>query len=201
MSAYWFRCHEEYDKLCSAFAETVEAAGKGELEFEDENTVDAKMAKLLLLDQLSRNCFRGTPKAYSFDAIAQLLVREIAPPLVRTMEQPADIPSIGPSIEQLKGEFYPPYISFIITALTHSEQMEDHELCQQLLQRAVETSPPHLHVYFEGEEQAELVRKEILQRFGRYPHRNRTLGRFSTPEEEAWLGNENELPEWARRKS
>lgn len=200
MPPFWYGRNEEYDKLCSRFADAIEAAGKGELEGEEwEETADGEIAQVILCDQLPRNCFRGTPKAFAFDQHAETVVRQIVKPLVAAMEQPADIPSLGPSIENLKGEFYPPYIAFLITALSHSEQLEDHELCQQLLIRAIETSPPHLHVYFEGEEKSVLEHKNVIERFGRYPHRNKQLGRENTPEEEAWLSNVEELPVWARQ--
>ena len=83
-----------------------------------DETVDGAMAKILLCDQFSRNCYRGTAKAFSFDPTTQIVLRSIVKPLITAMEQPADIPSIGPSIEGLKGEFYPPYIAFLTVALT-----------------------------------------------------------------------------------
>jgi uncharacterized protein (DUF924 family) len=199
MSLYWYRGNAEYDKLCRNFSEMVESAGAGNLTGEEwDGTVDGKMAKVLLCDQFSRNCFRGTAKAFSFDSATQMILREIVPLLLTAMEQPADVPSVGPSIDELEGEFYPTYLAFLITALMHSEQMEDHDLCEKLLLRAIETTPPNLHIYFEGEEKAEMERRKILDRFSRWPHRNKILGRQSTPEEEAWLANEKELPEWAK---
>jgi uncharacterized protein (DUF924 family) len=115
------------------------------------------LALVLLLDQFPRNAFRGTPRMFATD------------PKARDMARAAVDAGFDQAIEpQLRGFVYLPFM--------HSEDAADHE-------RSVALNRP-----LGGESQrfAEHHR-DIIARFGRFPHRNAVLGRTSTPEEQAFL--------------
>jgi len=77
MTAIWFSMGDkEYDNLCKPFSNVIREAAQTSFP-EWENTVDSKMAKMILFDQLSRNCFRGTDEAYKYDHLSQPLAREL----------------------------------------------------------------------------------------------------------------------------
>jgi uncharacterized protein (DUF924 family) len=115
------------------------------------------LALLILLDQFPRNAFRGSPRMYATDAKA----REVARPAI---EAGFDL-QVEP---QLRPFFYLP--------LMHSERLEDHDRCVELARPV-------------GGEHYRFAQhhRSIIERFGRFPHRNALLGRASTPEEEAFL--------------
>lgn len=200
MAPFWYDGHKLYDNLCLSFAKTIHAAGRKELRGEDwHKTVDGKMAQILLCQPLARSCFHGGSQEYQYDSTGLELARELSEQLVMSVDLP-EIPSIGPAIASLKGEFYPPYISFLVSTLMRSEDLRNHDLSAALLTKGIETSPPHLHSYFEGEEQLLLERRRVLEQFGRFPHRNAILNRNSTKEEWRWLSKTNSLPYWAKVK-
>jgi uncharacterized protein (DUF924 family) len=115
------------------------------------------LALLLLLDQFPRNCFRGTPRMYATDALAREASRQA---IERGHDQAIEPP--------LRVFFYLPF--------AHSEDLADQE-------RSVALTVPL------GSEFAKhaLGHRDIVQRFGRFPHRNAVLGRPSTPEELQFL--------------
>jgi uncharacterized protein (DUF924 family) len=115
------------------------------------------LALVLLLDQFPRNVFRGTPRMYATDAKA----RAAADLAIRA--------GFDRTVaEELRQFFYLPFM--------HSEQLEDLERCVTLNEQV-------------GGEPLRYARhhRDIVARFGRFPHRNRVLGRPSTPEEERFL--------------
>jgi len=115
------------------------------------------LALLLLLDQFPRNAFRGTPRMYATDAAA----RRIATAAVdagRDQQMPVE----------LRTFFYLP--------LGHSEDLADQERCVVLCHHL---GPP--------DSTSSERHRDIVRRFGRFPHRNPVLGRNMTPEEQAFL--------------
>jgi uncharacterized protein (DUF924 family) len=188
MEKFWFGGHEDYDKLCQPFAPVIRDCEKQRLSADEPwNTcVDGKMSQLILCDQLSRNCFRGTDEVYAYDDTALDIARFLA----KT--------SIFGTCSLLEGEFYPPYATFVVTALMHSESLEDHEKALEILEWAASESNSSLQSMWESQRAHELAHKKVIDEFGRYPHRNKKKNRESTKEELAWLANENELPGWAK---
>jgi uncharacterized protein (DUF924 family) len=183
MNDLWFTGGEEYDRLCQPLRDTIRAAGKGLLDWND--SVDGLMGQLVLCDQLSRNCFRGTPEAFAYDDRAVSLARQLT-----------DRALSGDAATQQ--EFYPPYLCFMVTGLMHSESVENHEKALEVLNHAEATSPEHLKDWWKNQRDFELDHKRVIDRFGRYPHRNCLKGRQSTPEESMWLSDEENLPGWAK---
>lgn len=118
---------------------------------------ESSLALLLLLDQFPRNCFRGTAHMYATDPLARHYGHEA---MRRGHDMTIDA--------ELRIFFYLP--------LMHSEDLEDQELCCKLCQPLGERYFPFA-----------VEHRDIVKRFGRFPHRNDILLRESTPEEKAFL--------------
>lgn len=196
MFPYWYGGAKEYDLLCQDFRDAIRSSGKGELDDQEEwqSTVDGKMAQIILCDQLSRNAFRGQEEAFAFDEKGLDVARELSNGLV-ALEPKKDQDIVLPN---LTGLVYLPYLQFVISPLMHSELLPDHELAMEVAEFSIEAAPEHLREQFEGTKAFELEHKVVVERFGRYPHRNANLGRESTSEELEWLSNTDELPGWAK---
>ncbi|MCS3409413.1 DUF924 family protein [Serratia sp. AKBS12] len=154
----WFKKDDEFDRqLHGRFAEIWQAAAAGELAHW-RDTIEGRLAEIIVLDQFSRNLFRGTPRSFSCDGMALVLAQEA----VRSGE------CARLSVEQ-RGFLYLPFM--------HSESALVH---QQALALYRELNNGDQLEY-------ELRHKAIIDRFGRYPHRNAILGHTSTAEEQAFL--------------
>jgi uncharacterized protein (DUF924 family) len=121
------------------------------------DTAESALALVLLLDQFPRNAFRATPRMYATDVLA----REAAAAAIAAGFDHAVEPA-------LRLFFYLPF--------AHSESLADQERSVTL----------HLGLGKDGARHA-LGHRDIVRRFGRFPHRNALLGRTSTPEEVAYL--------------
>ncbi len=139
------------------FGETLEAAARCEL-FAWRATPEGQLAEVLVLDQFSRNVYRDTARAFAQDALALALAQELV-----ARGQDRSLPVVQRSFA------YMPYM--------HSESALVHAQAVALF-----TQPG-----MEDTLRFELRHQEIIERFGRYPHRNVLLGRESTPEEMAFL--------------
>ncbi|MEM7798987.1 MAG: DUF924 family protein [Chloroflexota bacterium] len=145
----------EFDQLIrDRFGVVHAAAVSGELwEWRDEPL--GRLAEIIVIDQFSRNMFRGRPESFAYDRLALTLAQEA----VRSGADQA--------LEKTQLPFlYMPYM--------HSESKKIHEVAMILFKDL-----PNLDY--------EIKHKEIVDRFGRYPHRNEILGRGSTPEEIEFL--------------
>lgn len=144
-------------KIRERFLETFEAALAGKTA-EWRKTPEGRLAEIIVLDQFSRNMFRDTAKAFSGDALALQLAQAAV-----AASDDQKIP-----IDQ-RAFLYMPYM--------HSEDPKVHEHAVELFsQKGLE-----YNLRFE------YAHKKIIDRFGRYPHRNEALGRVSTPEELEFL--------------
>jgi uncharacterized protein (DUF924 family) len=159
----WFKSTEEFDDaLQQAFLDDYEAAAAGALS-SWEATPEGALALVLLLDQIPRNIFRGSARAYATDAQARAVAdRAVSNGFDRL------VPPVW------RGFFYMPF--------HHSENLEDQRRSLALI-AGLPRDP----------DQAGSLRRygvpyiEVIERFGRFPHRNRVLGRESTSEEIAFL--------------
>ena len=145
------------EAIRTRFGATLEAAARGEL-FAWRATPSGRLAEIIVLDQFSRNMYRDTARAFAQDALALVLAQELV-----TSTQDRSLP-VAQRIFA-----YMPYM--------HSESALVHTQAVALF------SPPGM----EDNLRFELRHKEIIDRFGRYPHRNAILGRTSTAEELAFL--------------
>lgn len=190
MRRFWFFDVGDLDELSKPFSELVRSAGQGKLVGYDWNrTVDGKMAQLVLCDQLSRSIFRGSQEAFAYDAQALGLARLLCDSLLAGK---------GAIEEPLAGEFYPPYLVFLQTALMHSECVEDHAQLSDVNDYADRQGPVILRDWFAMMRTGGEAHTRVVERFGRYPHRNAANGRINTAAEDAWLADVDNLPNWAK---
>lgn len=193
MQGIWYGANPEYDKLCQTFASVIREAGNKEFLNDPiwSTSIDGKVSQMLLCDQLARNCFRGSDEAFQYDSMAQELSVDLCSQFLGgEMEVPV-----------LAGEMYPPYVTFMILPLMHSEAIENHQLGMKVVEYALSDKsgvPKHLHENFKATGDFLMNHKQVIDRFGRYPHRNKKLGRESTKEELAWLADTDNLPGWAK---
>ena len=158
----WFKSSDSFDdELRARFTEIHQQAAQGELASWRE-TIHGRLAEIIILDQFSRNIYRGSTAAFSCDNMALALAQE-------AIKQP-DLNDL--SITE-KGFLFMPYM--------HSESLLIHQEALRLF------SEPGL----ENQLHFEQLHLDIIEKFGRYPHRNQILGRISTPEEIAFLKEPN----------
>ena len=116
------------------------------------------LALVLLLDQIPRNIFRGSAHAFATDPLA--------------------LHYAGRAVEAgLDGQVEPALRAFVYMPFEHSEALADQRRAVELftqLGNAQSLKYAHAHL-------------DVIEKFGRFPHRNRALGRVNTPEEQAWL--------------
>jgi uncharacterized protein (DUF924 family) len=145
------------ETIRTRFGATLEAAAKCEL-FAWRATPDGRLAEVLVLDQFSRNVYRDTARAFAQDALALALAQELV-----ASGQDRSLPLAQRSFA------YMPYM--------HSESALVHTQAVALF------AQPGM----EDTLRFELMHQSIIDRFGRYPHRNAILGRESRPEELSFL--------------
>jgi uncharacterized protein (DUF924 family) len=126
------------------------------------------LALVVVLDQFPRNIHRGSPLAFACDPLARAIAQ-------RAIARGFDLMLA----RQRRFFFYLPY--------EHSENPADQERSVALFRAWVETSPPEERARAEHHFEFILRHQEIVQRFGRFPHRNAALGRATTPEEAEFL--------------
>jgi uncharacterized protein (DUF924 family) len=123
-----------------------------------EDTPDSALALVIVLDQFPRNMFRGNARAYATDSLARAAAERA---IARGFDQRIAMPE--------RIFFYLPF--------EHSESALDQECCLALVRATGDA---------EFLKWAKL-HADIIRRFGRFPHRNASLGRATTPEEEAFM--------------
>jgi len=167
----WFRGGAPFDGECTGrFAATLEAAMRGELEHWKESP-RGRLALIILLDQLSRNIYRGTPGAFQQDGRALAACRE-------GIEQGHD--------EQLS----PMERSFFYMPLEHAEDREVQALSVRLFESLAQESSAEWREQLEANAGYARQHWDIVEKFGRFPHRNALLDRDSSPAEEAYLAHD-----------
>ena len=151
----WFSSSNDLDvRIKDQFEATYHQVVAGE-KAHWRDAPEGRLAEIIVLDQFSRNMFRGTAASFAADPLALALAQEA----VRNGDDR--------KLEIEKRVFlYMPYM--------HSESAKVHEQAMELFRET-----PNLKY--------EVKHKAIIDRFGRYPHRNKALGRKSTPEELAWM--------------
>lgn len=187
----------EYDDLCRCFSETVRRVGRhGSFDSNSQDShlseIDMTMSRLILCDQLSRNCFRGEAEAFAYEHVAIGAARSVAEAALASLKHGMICP---------QGEIYPPYLSFCATAIMHSESLSDHELAVEVIELGKKAAPSHLKSFFELQMGIESEHMDVVKRFGRYPHRNTALGRPTTPDEATWLSDYDNVPAWAKTQT
>ncbi len=168
--AYWFEKNDDFDKrINEKFGEIWQAAKQGECaswrraqsQTDNNNAITnlaGRLAEIIVLDQFSRNLCRDDARSFSQDGMAVVLAQEaIKQPYFATLPME--------------------WRRFTIMPFMHSESLAIHEQYLPLFEQLNDESTlgfEHRH-------------KDIIEQFGRYPHRNETLGRESTADEKAFL--------------
>lgn len=154
----WWTADPEFDQsIKERFGALLEQARHGEL-FAWRKEPEGRLAEIIVLDQFSRNIWRNTPAAFAQDSAALVLSQEAV--------------SNG-----ALGALSPLERAFLLMPYMHSESPAIHVVAERLFH---EFTPENNYNF-------ELRHKAIVDRFGRYPHRNAILGRDSTPEETEFL--------------
>ncbi len=156
--AQWWKKDPELDQLIKErFASLYAKASIGEL-YQWRDTARGRLAEIIILDQFSRNMFRGSAQAFSTDSMAIVLTQEA----IRAGQD-----TQLSAVER----------SFLYMPFMHSESVEIHELAKPLFD----------DVGIEGNIESAQQHFDIIKQFGRYPHRNQLLWRESTQEEMDFL--------------
>lgn len=154
----WFAKSDEFDaKIHALFQSIHQQATQAEL-WSWRQTPEGRLAEIIVLDQFSRNLYRDQAQAFAYDSMALMLAQEAI------------------SL-QLDAQLSPEQRSFLYMPFMHSESKLMHEFALKLFQRLGN----EINLSFEKKH------KIIIDRFGRYPHRNEVLDRASTAEELAFL--------------
>lgn len=164
----WFGNNQQVDDdIELRFASLVDDARSGALH-DWRDLPRGRLALVLLLDQFPRNLYRGTGKAFAMDAAAlELCIKSIEDS--RLLELSA--------IEQV----------FLLMPLQHTESAELQQRSVREFDRLLERIEPDRRQYFKGFADYARLHCDIIQRFGRFPHRNAMLGRENTDEEKLYL--------------
>jgi uncharacterized protein (DUF924 family) len=145
------------ETIRARFGDTLEAAARCEL-FAWRATPEGRLAEIIVLDQFSRNVYRDTPRAFAQDALALVLAQDLV-----ASTQDRNLPTAQRVFA------YMPYM--------HSESALVHAQAALLFAQ----------LGMEDNLRFELLHKSIIERFGRYPHRNAILGRSSSAQELEFL--------------
>src|SRR5580700_5506280 len=157
----WFTLDDAFDRAVrSRFLAVHEAAAAGQ-RADWQETREGALALVLLLDQFPRNMFRGEARAFATDAMARAVADGA---LARGFDQATDT--------TMRPFFYLPFM--------HSEALADQDRCVRL---------------YEALDDAEQLRyarehRDVIKKFGRFPHRNRVLGRSTTQAERKFLDDD-----------
>ncbi|MGO4408943.1 MULTISPECIES: DUF924 family protein [unclassified Brevundimonas] len=157
----WFAKNAAFDAAFTALCrETHFAAARRELDAWAE-TPEGTLALIILLDQLPRNAFRDTAHMFATDSLALMFAKA---GIARGDDR------------QVARDLRP----FILMPLMHSESLADQDKLLTLLDEAEQPNTFKFAV----------IHRDIIARFGRFPHRNACLGRDTTAEESAFLGGD-----------
>jgi uncharacterized protein (DUF924 family) len=162
----WFGGSEQTDReIRDRFAADVERARKGELN-DWASTARGRLALIILLDQFSRNLYRGSGEAFAKDALSLKLALE---GLEIGQDQELSC------VEQ----------QFLVLPLEHCEDLAVQDRLVAYLDVWAKRAPESLKSMAEGACEFARMHRDVIARFGRFPTRNQALGRASTPEEAA----------------
>ncbi|MFT4119412.1 DUF924 family protein [Bradyrhizobium sp.] len=154
----WYKPSDDFDaEVRRRFLALWQKAAAGDLAAWEASDEGA-LALVIVLDQFPRNMFRGSPEAFASDPLARDVAR-------RAIDRGAD------------RRVDPVLLEFLYMPFMHSEHMSDQLRCVALF----EDGPNAENLKYAREH------ADIIRRFGRFPHRNRVLGRESTREEQSFL--------------
>ncbi|HEY2618502.1 MAG TPA: DUF924 family protein [Acetobacteraceae bacterium] len=156
----WFEKNQDFDATCARFADALRAARAGGFDHWTE-TPRGTLALIVLLDQFSRNLHRDSPEAFAADPKAREIARSA---VARGFDR-----MLGP-VERM----------FVYLPFEHSEDLADQDEGIRLFAALRDALGDETIRHTEQH-------RDVIRRFGRFPHRNAALGRVSTPDELAYL--------------
>ncbi len=164
----WFEGGEALDReIGDRFGTWVEAARRGELSYWAGEAC-GRLALLILIDQFGRHLHRGDGAAFAADALAQALCLEgLRLGHDRQLSRPQRV--------------------FFYLSLEHAENRSLQECSVALFAALRDEAPEALRAPYESFFDYAVRHREVIARYGRFPHRNAVLGRANTPDEEAYL--------------
>ena len=157
----WFTSSAEFDQSCR---EGYEGTLKSLQPNSWPQDARSQLALIILCDQIPRNIYRGTAEAFAYDGIALAAAKQ---GIERQIDQDLELDE--------KGFFYMPF--------EHSESLLDQHTAVGLFSALRDKAPKALKSDAGNKLRYAQIHRDIIQRFGRFPHRNRVLGRESTAEE------------------
>ena len=165
----WFGTSAQFDDACGHFEPAIGAAARGELD-EWERTPRSSVSLVIVLDQFPRNVYRGTAAAFAHDALAlQATRRALAAGHLDRLSVPER--------------------AFLLMPFQHVEDVAIQREGVALFEHSHAAAPAEWKTF--AQNNLDFARKhlEIVERFGRFPHRNAVLGRPSTAEEVEYLAS------------
>jgi uncharacterized protein (DUF924 family) len=172
-AASWWKKDEAFDReIKERFQETLERGVRGELA-DWEKTPRGRLALVILYDQFSRNMFRGTPRSFAQDELARAVARKALDAGDDRVLRSAEV-------------------AFLLMPLMHAEDIATQNECLQRF-TTLRDSDTDEQMRANNENSVKYARMHmaIVERFGRFPHRNEILGRPTTPEEADFLKQPN----------
>ena len=128
----------------------------------------ACLAAILVLDQFSRHCYRGRARAFAAD-----------PQALRVLDRALQ--------RQFQRDLHPVEAVFLYMPLQHAEDLARHDQAVQLYRQLQSAAPAPYRELLRGSLDSACEHRELIRRFGRFPHRNAVLGRVSSAAESAYL--------------
>ncbi len=167
-SEFWYGAAEALDgTIRERFGAALRAAASGALR-DWEATPEGAVAVVVLLDQFSRHCHRDSAAAFANDRAAlQAAKRTIAAGLDAALPPPGRI--------------------FLLHPFHHSESLVEQERYVDAVNTLVRTVPPAWRAFAESFVRYAVHHRDVIARFGRFPHRNEALGRTDTAAERDYL--------------
>jgi len=167
-SDLWWSKDPAHDRLCKErFADAMAAARADELDAW-EASARGRLGLILLLDQIPRTLYRDSAEAFTSD------------------EKARSMAAAGIGLRQDTDLRYCERVFFYLPFM-HSEDLEDQEQSVALYRGLLTAAPSSLEELFSGNLDYAIAHRDVIQRFGRFPHRNAVLERESTEEELAYL--------------
>lgn len=167
---WWFSANEARDgELAAVYGDLVEQCAAGQL-YRWLDNPEGRLAMIIALDQLPRNLFRGTPRAFAYDAYTSALCLAAAHSGQDRALQPVQR-------------------AFMYMPLQHFEDIQGQETGVKLYGLLADENP-EWPVFNTGFLSFARLHRDIIARFGRFPHRNQVLGRTNTPEEAEYLAGD-----------
>lgn len=166
---FWFGQDAERDRaIKERLEDLVHEAESGKLDGW-EKYARGRLALILLHDQIRRNIFRGMPEAFARDGRARYLMRD-------------------GFARQMDLQLSPVERCFFFRPLQHSESLHDQETAVDRYRQLEDEVSDALKPIFAGFTRQAVAHRDVIARFGRFPHRNKILGRLSTSDEQTYLG-------------